>query len=118
MKRAWFFRYFLIVVFLSMLLGCGKISGQQLGKVKSGMDVTTVVDILGIPYKAKRHPMGILVFIYKGSKGYHWIYFNEQLGMPTCVFKIEQQNTDDFFPSTDIQVIKKSGQIEFQENVR
>lgn len=118
MKGKRFFRYALIVVFLSMLIGCGEISGQRITEVKSGMGITTVIDILGTPYKAKRHPMGILVFIYKAIKGYYWIYFNEQLNMPTCVFKIEQQNTDDFFPSTNVQVIKKSGRIEFRENKR
>lgn len=118
MKAKRFLKCSIIIFLFSILTSCGKSSEQRIEEVKSGMSISTVINILGTPYKAKRHPMDILVFIYKANKGYYWVYFNEQLNIPTCVFKVEQQNTDDFFPSTDVQLIKKSGRIEFQENKR
>lgn len=104
---------------LTIFSGCIKetssptVIDDKIVKVKPGMSMPEIIELLGKPYKAKENPMGILVFIYKGEKVYHWILFEEQFGLVT---NIESSDSDNFYPSIDVEVVIEDGRIELRRN--
>lgn len=111
--------FLVIIGIMTIFSGCVEekssptVIDDKIVKVKPGMSMPEIIELLGKPYKAKENPMGILVFVYKGEKVYHWILFEEQFGLVT---NIESSDSDSFYPSTDVEVIIDDGRIELRRN--
>jgi len=106
--------YARIMVFawlISLFIGCSSNVDDKIGSVKTGMSVGDVIELLGKPHKAKEHPMGMLVFIYKGRANYYWVLFAP---MANVVLEVKQQDSDEFYPATDVQVIVSGKRIELR----
>ncbi|MCK5061847.1 hypothetical protein KAR28_04820 [Candidatus Parcubacteria bacterium] len=69
----------ILIMLAVLLVNCGNPADTNIGKISKGMSEFEVLDIMGVPDKARTDfkamsmgPIGTSkVFMYKGSKGWH-----------------------------------------------
>jgi hypothetical protein len=106
----------LAMVFVILTACSGEIDDEKIAAIRVGMDVGDVIALLGKPHEAYQGPhAGGLLFVYRGRRAYHNIWFMSVMVGPTIVVKKwESREGGGVAGSQRVNVVIRGNTLEFQ----